>query len=46
VQREAAVVMAVDELLAGGRDLGQDPEPRERVLALVDAQHVVGTVGG
>src|SRR5215210_159780 len=32
----------VDQLLGGGRDLGEDPEPGERVIELVEAQHPFG----
>ncbi len=38
-QREAALVVGVDELVARRRDVGQDAEPAERVVALVRAQH-------
>ena len=38
VEREAAVVVAVDELLARGLDLGQDPEPAEGVDVLARRQ--------
>jgi hypothetical protein len=33
VQRHPALVVGVDDLVAGRRRLGQDAEPRERVLA-------------
>src|SRR5215207_6123099 len=40
-QREAALVMSVDQLLRYGRRPRQDAEPRERVRALVERQHTV-----
>ena len=41
-QREAALVMRVDELVVRRRDRGQDPEPAERVLAREGPQNAVG----
>ena len=41
-QREAALVVGVDELVHRRRDLREDPEPAERVLALERAQHAGG----
>ena len=38
-QREAALVERVDELVGGRRRLGENPEPAERVDALVDGEH-------
>src|SRR5918999_3532435 len=45
VEREAAVVVAVDELIARGLDLGQDAEPAEWVGALAVAERAVGHGG-
>src|SRR5215212_345673 len=42
VQGEAAVVMAIDELVGRGRDLRKDSEPRERIVAGVDRQCAIG----
>ena len=42
VQREAALVVGVDQLVARGRDGGQDAQPAERVLARVRAQRRLG----
>jgi hypothetical protein len=36
-ERESAFVQAVHQLVRGGRRLGENTEPRERVGALVDA---------
>ena len=41
-QREPALVVRVDELVARRRDRGEDPEPAVRVLARERAQHTVG----
>jgi hypothetical protein len=38
VEREAPIVAAVDQLLGRGSGLGEDAEPGERVLAVVDAE--------
>ena len=38
MQREPAVVVGVDQLVRRGRDRGEDPQPRERVLAVVLAK--------
>ena len=40
-QRKPALVARVDELVAGRRRLGEDPEPAERVDAFVDVQHAI-----
>ena len=42
VQREPALVRGVDQLVRRGGDLGEDPEPAERVLARALGQHAVG----
>ena len=42
VQREAALVPGVDELLVRGRRLGEDPEPAVGILAREDVEHAVG----
>ena len=39
MQREPPLVEGVDELVGGGRDRGQDPEPPEGVLAFELAEH-------
>ena len=36
MEREAPIVLRVDELLGGRRNRGEDPEPGERILMLVD----------
>ena len=40
-QREAALVVRVDELVARRRDLGEDAEPAERVVARERVEHAV-----
>jgi hypothetical protein len=42
VQREAALVRGVDQFVRGRRDLGQDAEPAERVLARAVREDAVG----
>jgi hypothetical protein len=42
VEREAALVVAVDELLARGLNLGQDAEPAERIDVLARREHAIG----
>ena len=38
MQGEAALAVGVDQLVGGGRHVGEDAEPAERVLALVRPQ--------
>ena len=45
VQREAPIVVGVDQLLRGRRRLREDAEPCVRILPLVGAQRTVGNGG-
>jgi len=42
VQREAVLVPGVDELLRGGRGVGEDAQPREGISEVELGQHAVG----
>ena len=39
MEREPALVVREDQHVGGGRDCGQNPEPSERVVALIDTEH-------
>ena len=45
-QREAALVVGVDQLVGRGRRLGQDAEPGERIDALVDSCSAPAGIAG
>src|SRR5262249_10186440 len=44
-QREAAIVVRVDEFFRGGRGLGEDAEPAEGIVAIVCGEHAVWNCG-
>ena len=41
-KRKAARMVGIDQLFTDGRRVGKQPQPAERVLALVGAQHARG----
>ena len=45
VKRKAALVIGVDQLVVGRRQLRQDAEPAERIFAVVGREHAAGMLG-